>query len=364
MRIGIITLWNSEDNYGQQLQCFALQRYLRNQGHDAFLIRYRPEERTRTLLDRVKGLTFRKIWNKLTGANKSDGGERLLHEQNRIINVKRQFESFRRDNLSMTERIYNSIDELRDNPPIADMYITGSDQVWPNPYNVPDIGGMFLDFGDEKTKRISYGASIGRNIKDEEKSPMKHLLNNFNAISVREPSAKDILEKFGFKDAQIVLDPTLILPVSDFLSLSDNTELNDNAPFLFVYHINIRTKEELYWDKIEKYIRDKGLTVKSVSSSGYLAARQLVPIGNNIPATVPEWLSLIQKSECVITTSFHGVVFAIKMHKPFLAILLTNENSKANDRIVTLLKICGLEQRILNPNIDVTSCSVPMQRVG
>lgn len=43
MKIGILTFWWSEDNYGQQLQAYALQKYLRNAGHDAFLIRYNYE---------------------------------------------------------------------------------------------------------------------------------------------------------------------------------------------------------------------------------------------------------------------------------------------------------------------------------
>ena len=40
MKIGIVTFWQSDDNYGQLLQCWALQQYLRNLGHDPFLIRY------------------------------------------------------------------------------------------------------------------------------------------------------------------------------------------------------------------------------------------------------------------------------------------------------------------------------------
>ena len=40
MKIGIITYWQSNDNYGQLLQCYALQRYLVQIGHEPFLIRY------------------------------------------------------------------------------------------------------------------------------------------------------------------------------------------------------------------------------------------------------------------------------------------------------------------------------------
>ena len=41
MRIGVITYWYSEENYGQILQCYALQQFLRNMGHEAFLIKYK-----------------------------------------------------------------------------------------------------------------------------------------------------------------------------------------------------------------------------------------------------------------------------------------------------------------------------------
>ena len=40
MKIGIITFWESTDNYGQVLQAYALQQILKNMGHEPFLIRY------------------------------------------------------------------------------------------------------------------------------------------------------------------------------------------------------------------------------------------------------------------------------------------------------------------------------------
>ena len=40
MKIGIMTYWWTQDNYGQILQCYALQKHLQEQGHDVYLIRY------------------------------------------------------------------------------------------------------------------------------------------------------------------------------------------------------------------------------------------------------------------------------------------------------------------------------------
>ena len=52
MIIGIITYWTSDNNYGQILQAYALQKYLRNQGHTAYLITYIPHRKK--LLEIIK----------------------------------------------------------------------------------------------------------------------------------------------------------------------------------------------------------------------------------------------------------------------------------------------------------------------
>ena len=44
MKIAVTTFWDSNDNYGQLLQCYALQQYLKKLGHEPFLIRYKPEQ--------------------------------------------------------------------------------------------------------------------------------------------------------------------------------------------------------------------------------------------------------------------------------------------------------------------------------
>ena len=39
-----MTFWWSQDNYGQILQCFALQKYLSEYGHEVFVIKYNFEQ--------------------------------------------------------------------------------------------------------------------------------------------------------------------------------------------------------------------------------------------------------------------------------------------------------------------------------
>ena len=42
MKIGIITFWDSQDNYGQIMQGYALSQYLTKAGHEVSIIRYLP----------------------------------------------------------------------------------------------------------------------------------------------------------------------------------------------------------------------------------------------------------------------------------------------------------------------------------
>ena len=124
MKIGIMTLSETECNYGAVLQHYALQEYLRRKGHDPFLIRYKGT---------VKGINFRNITPaKVFRFIKRKWSENLVHVQDQP----RYFTDFKQMYLVQSELEYINYNDLKNNPPEADMYIVGSDQVW-NFYNTP-----------------------------------------------------------------------------------------------------------------------------------------------------------------------------------------------------------------------------------
>lgn len=351
MRIGIVTYWSSSDNYGQQLQCFALQKYLIGLGHDTYLIKYMPTNHIPLWRRIAKSIKYRLLVS--SEQKEKDKKLKLICERNNLLNCRRGFKEFRDKYIKSTEIVYRNIKELRNNPPAADIYICGSDQVWNNSLKDPDTAGWFLDFGKPTVKRVSYAASIGRDIDSSEINRFTKYLKNFNAISVREQKAYALCHQLGFDKSIIAIDPTLLLNSSAYDSIEINSNGTDVAgePYVFIYTLNIRTAEEIYWDDFQKIIVKDGLQIRSVSSSGYLPARELLPGVQNKQATIPEWLSLIKHSEYVITTSFHGVVFCLLYHKPFYAVLLNNEYSKGNDRIISLLEFLHLSNLIV-PNSE------------
>jgi exopolysaccharide biosynthesis predicted pyruvyltransferase EpsI len=117
----------------------------------------------------------------------------------------------------------------------------------------------------------------------------------------------------------------------------------------------VASKEELYWSEVSEYVKSEGLGIRAVSSSGYYPAMNLIPEVDNEQLTIPEWISAIRNSNGVLTTSFHGTVFSILFHKPFVVIPLQNEYSSGNSRLTSFLGDLGLSDRILTNGNSVES---------
>lgn len=360
MKIGIITFWESTDNYGQVLQAYALQQALQSMGHEPFQIRYsikasQAAENSSSFLKKIMKLLL------IYPLIKSIKRRRVLREDTAYHlmiekkNEMRRFGEFRSKYIVQGDVVYNSIEEIRTNPPSADCYITGSDQVWTMLLNNEGNAAYFLDFGNKNTKRISYAPSFGRASYPQKLLPrLRELLNHFDAISVREQEGVNICESIGVK-AEHVLDPTLLLAKTEYFNkLNFNDEEKDNS--LFVYSINVRTPEDLYWSKLKQYAVDNGLKIIVTTSSGNFPGREIYEDVEYFYATVEEWIRSINKAQLVATSSFHGVVFCLLMHTNFIFYPLKGKETKSNGRVQSLLQSLNLEDKICNCESDVNNC--------
>ena len=345
MKIGIITHWKDNDNYGAALQSYALQRYLRNIGQEAYVIRYYQCEDSLSLKEKIllvlkNPLLPIKIYRAKHTVDNSAEWNKL-----------RNFQAFRNKQIAFSDKEYHGLTEIKSNPPIADMYITGSDQVWHNPLTNRHSWPYFLDFGSPQTKRVSYAASFGRNYfpcVDENK--FKELLSAFDMISMREESGRKILKERGFESVRC-LDSTLLLDYEHYKSLM--TPKKYNKPFVFYYTVNITDTNEIYWDKIKRLFEKKGWLNVVTTGAGYGPAEELFDGAIYDYATVEEWLSNIYYSNLVVTASFHGIAFSLLLRKDFVYMPLKGKNSKGNDRITDLLESVGLMSRVAKSWEDV-----------
>ena len=350
MQIGILTFFWSNDNYGQILQCYALQNYLKNKGHEVFVVNYdyRNDINKTPFYKRcLKALNPIKIVKYLKYKKHSAD---VLAEQKKND---RQFDLFRDKYLSFSYLEYNTIFELKENPPNADMYVVGSDQVWNfllwdfnQAKNI--IHAYMLDFGNKKTKRISYAASWGvSQIPENLKKEIIPLLKEFDYISVREQNGVELCKNCERFDAEWVCDPTLLLDSGNYRNIyNDNTIRKPQRKYILLYMLSNTCDFDI--QTVYDYAKEKNLDVIYITGNGVIDNRE------KYFATIPEWLYLVDNSEYVITNSFHCSVFSAIFHKQFGIVYLSGKDKGMNGRFDSLFAALHIEKRYIS-NTDFTS---------
>lgn len=324
MRIALLTIWH-EKNYGAELQAYATIRILRQLGHDVQLIDLR-----------------------LSDAKKEEKNiKRFIADIIYLFSPeRRKFNHFWKYNIPTTKRYY-SLNQLRKHPPVADIYIVGSDQVWN-----PEITGnfattFFLDFGDSWTKKISYASSFGSEVwRFPEMIPnVRDLLSAFSSISCRELSGVTLLKNTFNLNAVDVLDPTLLL--DDYSKLIGNTQ---DKKTLVYYPLSYDSELENYALSLASQL---GLTpVNNKKTKMLLGKISWNRVG------IEEWVRNIAQSSFVITRSFHGLVFSIIYRRPFAVLASRNGRS---DRLINLLNKLGLMNRMF-ANVEELHSSRPWEK--
>lgn len=342
MKIGILTFWKTEDNYGQLLQCYATQTYLRSLGHETFLVKatngreYKPGLKQQLISKLRTAYRLRPYPLYLLKRAAGSFLYTLTHGKLRPNTTQREFEDFRKRYLNCTEREY-TLEDLKSNPPQADAYVVGSDQIW----NTTD-GIYFLSWAPENVKKISMAASFGAREPSVEFSELiSPWLQRFDLITVREKNGLGLCKSAGRDDAELVSDPTLLLRAEDYAKLASSDYPSE--PYLFIYFLGTRTN--INWKEIHKFAKERNLKIVYVGSQG-----QEDKFRKEEP-TISQWLGLIANAEYFITNSFHGTVFGLQYRKKFMSYPIVGPASGMNNRLTTLLQPLGLGYRIYSDNL-------------
>ena len=223
-----------------------------------------------------------------------------------------------------------------------DTLIVGSDQVW-NGIRVPNQDVFLLDFAKQQ-KCLTYAASFGMSMMPPHISHIyENGLKKFSNMLIREDEGVEICKELGRKDAQRVLDPTLLLHYDDYSEIMDDAVPQIDGKYILVYSLN-----RSYGIYDETYKLCKRLGYKMV-----VLKRSFVPPINmekykgvvDLFAVSPGgFLSLIKNAECVLTNSFHALIFSINFNTPFY--LYLDRAELENSRLITMAKLCRLESRI------------------
>lgn len=332
MKIGIVTYWNSTDNYGQIMQGLALQRYLRSLGHEPFIIRFHEEVPPTSLRERISKFSPLYLWQYIKYRKAISNA--LAFNQNHP----RLFKEFKKNNIKYSKQEFWSFNELlcADWSEI-DVFICGSDQIW-SPKYLPNWLSYILAFAPMRCRKIAYACSFGRTSLDIEYTcQLKKQLKTFNAIGLREKTGVSICQNAGIAQAKLVCDPTLLLKANDYLDIVNDISKKKRTAFIYLlnWEMNLPILE------INKYLNSQNI------NTSYFPTRGNENLWSSFQdLSINNWIREIALSQVVITNSFHGTVFSIIFHRPFITFALQGKDAGMNDRLQTLLSAIGLEDHI------------------
>ena len=291
MRICILTQ-PLESNYGGILQAFALQKVLRDLGHDVTTLRWLPSRR-KTLV-----VTARRFLSKYLKGNRRYA---YCNPNRQIRFTCKELSRFVDEHMQcLVKRAPLSANSLPD----FDAFIVGSDQVW-RPMYSPCLPNFYLDFlKNSPVRRIAYAASFGVDTWETDETTtakVRPLAQKFNAISVREQEGAELLEQMTGRRAEVMPDPVCLLSRNEWNEIAGKAP--EGEPYLLCYFIGENTG---YWDKVRALQQETGLRVlvMPVTAESYRSGYELLD-----GAGPEEFLAAVRDASCFCTDSFHGLVF-------------------------------------------------------
>ena len=342
--VGILTFTNVR-NYGAVLQAYALSRIIQNMGYESDLIDYFKQEPGRIInlynaIDegflRLKHGDFLDLFRKFKAYKGKFVRPMVMPavDKQTISPIDLKFSEFEALT-SKTSTPYRK-DSLFEHPPAFDIYLTGSDQVW-NYRRSNDLDSFLLRFVHNDSKRIAYAASFGVDtIPSFLAKRYCDGLKGLDHIAVREDSGVELVKILAQRDAQQVVDPTLLLCETDWSSLSRSVELPDL--YVLIYSLTLSTN---ILENALLIAGKLGAKVVMLTSSTTLHLSRDIYVPKEVGPQ--EFLHLFKNASFIITDSFHGTVFSLIFRRQF--IYIGDKYNKQISRSRSLLYSLGLISR-------------------
>ncbi len=291
-RVGIVTFLHN-DNYGSSLQAYALQRVIRDLGHDCLHLDYQPDRKEK-LLNLVRsgnrpglileGLRKKRVKAGQAGARRKSGS----------------FSAFYQRRMKLSPRCRNRR-ELREASEDREILICGSDQIW-NPVWLNEA--YFLTFAPEGVRKASYAASLGiSRLEDPRKAEkIRRWTADFQAVSVREEEGAAILAGITGRRPEVMPDPVCLLSREEWAEIA--SEAPSREPYLLCYFIG---ENPAYWEAARRLGRERGLPILVLPVTGESYGQGLAMLDGAGPE---DFLGAIRNAALLCTDSFHGLAFA------------------------------------------------------
>lgn len=329
-RLGIISynIYGNFTNYGSALQSWALHQAVKSQGHSPVLVDYCPD----ILADKDPLNPFANMWDQ-------DEESRRMCELTlpAIRENFYKFDKFYHERFERTGKKYTSenFDEVVKDEKLNG-FICGSDTIFcPDEFGFDD--GYYANYECMKKHSVAYAVSFGDpHFTEETYKVLNDRLQNFNAFGLRENLMVSYVTNHTNVPVKKVLDPTLLLTSIDYDRIA--TERLEKGKYLLLYVRRYNPKMEAYAEKLAAENGWKIVEISLRATNAEKPNRRMF-----YEAGVEEFLSLVKYAECVITNSFHGMIFAVQYRRPFQVF----SREQCDTKITELLELFGLSDHML-----------------
>ena len=166
----------------------------------------------------------------------------------------------------------------------------------------------------------------------------RHGLSGLKCICVRESTGSEIVKKIISRDALVLLDPTLLIKMDEWLSISKEHQKKPKKKYALLYFLRkISASDFAFIERVAKKHNLKIVNLYRIEDKDYY---------NVDPA---EFVDYINSANLVFTDSFHGTAFSILLKKPFISFKRDwgGDRKCMFSRIDNILKIFNMEDRFL-----------------
>lgn len=360
-RIGIVSLYIGQ-NFGNKLQNYAVEKIVESFGFIAETFKYEVDYSRPVVSvpsqDKLKPKYIENFLryrlSRIIPMKNSDSSfiRRCLWlgKQKVLQDAKdRQIESYRRFDAEYLHFSNHKIGLHECNETWTNEYayfFCGSDQVW-NPYYQTTGRNCFLQFAP-KEKRIAFAPSFGvASIPEERKLDYRKWISEIPNLSVREEAGREIIFDLTGRNAEVLVDPTMVLTAEDWDEFAKEPLFNLPQKYILTYFLGDRIRE--YSRAIYKYAEELDCQVVNLLD---LMEPQYYGCSPN------EFVYCIKNAEMICTDSFHAAVFSIMYHKNFQVFERVEGERTMSSRLHTLLKTYHLQDCFWNgANSEIVKCN-------
>ena len=328
----ILTTVYTGFNYGSSLQALAGKTIINHCGLACDLVRLKSLVKGRDIrFGKLFTILYRSI---VLNNSKALKAYQSSYSKEFVRNTEDLFFKFEEEYLQPMPVSWSQLKKMSNS---AVACFSGSDQIWSS--STLYVNPLYYLRFAPAYKRVALSPSFGRDfIADYNKEKMAAWISEYPYLSIREDSGVKLIKELTGKNAQHLLDPTLIINSQEWIQILGVEKKNRN--YILAYFLDTPS------EYAKKCLNELRQNLKCEIVAIPYEFNDMTYCDKTVAAGPKEFVDLIANASVVCTDSFHGTAFAVNMHTPFFTFEREYGSAhKQSERVLSILRKVNMLDR-------------------